>query len=168
MAKKEPTNPELPAAPPPKHTPRRGVPIQAVPTPDPDSAHANVVSTSTTSTRQEIPAELLPLFQVAMESLPPKWKGYLLAAAVPLVLTTWTNLRQIWEAPATQAQITTELTKHATEMEGLKTQYKTLEEKMSALEKKIDDSDEKLDRLLWLQQTQGGNKAWPSTQPGPR
>lgn len=87
-----------------------------------------------------LPAELVPVFQAALQAMPPgalkKYWGYVLALLVPLALTTYTNLKQIWEGPAQVAAIKQEYADDHKEVEELKKRFDTL--------------DAKLDKVLWI------------------
>lgn len=98
----------------------------------------------------QLSPELITLLNTALAAMPPgagkqilkQYWGYILALVVPLLLTTWTNLREIWEGPARVAAIREE--------------YQTDHEAVEALEKKVEDIETKLDQVLWLLRAKEG------------
>lgn len=103
---------------------------------------------------QSIPPELVALFKVALETLPPNafsqflkqnWKWVLTTITsllLPLLLTTYNAVQDMLAGPAQITALATVVDNDRKEVEALKGQVKEL--------------DEKLDRLLWLMQTSNG------------
>ncbi len=122
-----------------------------------------------------IPPELVSAFHGALASMPPdtisvllqKYWRWIAAAALPLALATYTNLKQIWEGPATVAAIKQEyVTDHVAveanvkAIEAVKVQIEALQKKAEGTEEKVDKMAEKVDRILW-------SVTKPPTEPHP-
>ncbi len=114
----------------------------------------------------QLTPEMIALLGQAYNALPPGalktvvrqlWP-YLVGALVPLILASYGAIKQIINAPSDIPAMQQALKEHTAELDDLRKQI-VLQEKQLA------DIDEKIDRLLWLQQTGGGTKSWPTTQP---
>jgi hypothetical protein len=91
------------------------------------------------------------LLTAALNTLPPgagaellkkNW-GYVVALLLPLLLTTYQNIKDIWAGPATLTAITETATKDRKAVEEVKTQ-------LDAMQKKAGEIEVKLDKVLWI------------------
>jgi hypothetical protein len=113
---------------------------------------------------------LVPLFKDALDTLPPgaltqlikKHWAVVISLALPLLLTTWTNIKQIWEGPATLAAI----------QEDYEADHKKLGQvidDLAAIKKESDQAHkeikEQIERVLW---SVGPRAPLPASQPVPR
>lgn len=97
--------------------------------------------------------ETVQLLTAALNALPPgagkklltQYWGYVLALLVPLILTTYQNVKEIWQGPATIAAIRQE--------------YADDHKAVEALQKRLDETERKLDQILWILNKQGGASA---------
>lgn len=86
--------------------------------------------------------QLVAFFTAALNTMPPgavpvllnRYKGYVLALIIPLLLTTWTNLKEIWDGPAT--------------VSAIKKRYEDDAARVEALEKKVEANTAKLEQVL--------------------
>lgn len=119
--------------------------------------------------------EATQLLTAALNTMPPgavqtllrqNW-GWVLALATPLLLTTWTNLKEIWSGPAAVAAIKQEYADDHKEVSTLKTNLDALtvevKAEIEASRKAHESLETKLDRVLWFAQHPGA----PASQPQP-
>lgn len=96
---------------------------------------------------QQIPQlspEIIALLNTALKAMPPgagkqilkQYWGYILALVLPLVLTTWTNLREIWAGPQ--------------QLAAVREEYQADHEAVEALERKVAEIEGKLDQVLLI------------------
>lgn len=125
---------------------------------------------------QQVPPDLQPLFTAALNAMPPgalqmllkQYWGYAAVALVPLMLTTWTNLKEIWSGPASVAAITQAYAVDHKEVVDLKSNLDTLTAEVKRAEEESKKAHEelntKIDRVLWYAQQRPG---MPASQPYP-
>jgi hypothetical protein len=112
----------------------------------------------------------VPLFTAAINSLPPgvgktllkQYWGYVVALLVPLLLSTWTNVKQIWEGPAQLTEIKADYEADHKKLEALSGDLEALQKQSEEDHKKI---NEQLERILW---SIGPRAPLPASQPIPR
>jgi hypothetical protein len=111
--------------------------------------------------------EMAQLLTAALNQVPPgalkqiltkNW-GYLVALAVPLLLTTWTNLQQIWEGPTQLAEVEARYDADHKRLEALAEDVAALAKTSAAAHKEI---QEQLERVLW---SLGPRAPLPASQP---
>lgn len=115
--------------------------VQPAPAPNPPPT---TPATTPTTTPPVIPPELLPLFQQAVNTLPPgllsaflKQYWYVVFTLLaPLLLSAYNSAKEVFGTPAALAAI----------QEDYKRDHKALED----LTKQVELLDEKIERVLWI------------------
>ena len=143
-------------------------PPQAPPTNDPPisalTPHGTPIilpGVSVKGTPPTLDPAAVALLQNAYQAIPPgtiktplgqNW-GYVLALCVPLILTTYQNIKEIWSGPAALAVVAKQADDDHKSIDGLKAQIeavsKSVEAEVRASETAHKDLNNKLDRILW-------------------
>ena len=144
----------------------------ALPVPTPAGTPTIAPAAPTTATEAQVQAAIA----AALNATPPSWGWSTLpawvrngayAAAAPLLLTAYNSGKQLLEGPAQLKAIEASVAASTKDIESMRAL-------LSDLKKQVDDGGkisaglgEKVDRLIWLQQTNNGEKAWPASRPVP-